>query len=259
MTPRQRLLAVPAASRFIGASLLQLDYTAETVGKQGRLWNYSLSPCSCPVDHAARDFRSRVTGGLGVDIIRIAMNYHASPKNIPNPETIRPNRHMCAPLLHHQGRQIARMSRMNEASGIIVAACLRKVRADAAVSLMDVKAEKAGFTVLRQVGYVSLHQYAAGVLIKPNLAVDIRCVRSASDVSHRIRASEVSIHEITSLQHMSEGKALYQKTGVFMIRVLHLSAYKKEHFLFRKCSFGRGRRIRSICYAKTGVKGGKIE
>lgn len=129
-----------------------------------------------------------------MEIIRIAMNYHASPKNIPNPETIRSNRHICAPLLHHQGRQIARMSRMVVARGIIMAACLRKVRADAAVSLMDVKAEKAGFTVLRQVDYVSLHQYAAGVLIKPNLAVDIRCARSASDVSHRIRASEVSLH-----------------------------------------------------------------
>ena len=198
------------------------------------LGKYSISVYLSSADQAACNLCAGVAGRLCVKIIRIAVDHYASPKDIPNPEPIRSHRHMGVAVQHQQRRQIARMPGMAEAVGIIVAARLRKARAGAAVSIMNVKAEEAGFTVLRQAGNVGLHQHAARFLIKPNLAVDIRRVRSASHVSHRIRASEVLIHKITSLQRMPEGEGLCQKMDGHGALVMCIYTNKNCHIIFAK-------------------------
>lgn len=173
-----------------------------------------------PANHTAGDLGSCVTGRLRVKIIRAAVDHHSSSKDILNPETTCSHSQMGTALLHHQGRQIACVFGMVDAIGIIVAACLRKACAGAAVSFMNVKSEETGFAVLRKTGYISHHQHAARFLIKPNLAVYIWCVRSASDISHCIRTAGVSKHKITSLQLMPECGGLF-KSEVRQV-VLHV-------------------------------------
>ena len=46
-------------------------------------------------NHAAADLLSRVSGGLGMEIIRIGMNHNGSAYDLPDPESVCEKLHMC--------------------------------------------------------------------------------------------------------------------------------------------------------------------
>lgn len=137
-----------------------------------------------------------------MEIIRIAVDDHRSSDDIAHTEAVCPYFQMSVALLHQQGRKITCVPGMIGLLRIVVAAGLRKSCTGAAVSFVDVEAEEACFAVLWKPGDISHHQHTAGFLIEPNLTIDIGCVRSASDKSHRARTAGVSNHGITSLQTM---------------------------------------------------------
>lgn len=153
-------------------------------------------------NHTTGDFCSCITGRLGVEIIRIAVNDHCPSDDIAYPEAVGSHFQMSVPLLHHQGWKIPGVPGMIGLTRIVMAASLQKSCTVAALSFMDMKAEEPCFTALRKPGYICHHQHTAGFLIEPNLTIDIGCVRSASDKSHCARTARVSNHEITSLQAM---------------------------------------------------------
>ncbi len=156
-------------------------------------------PNLSPAYYTAGDLGSCVSGRLRSEIIRIAVDDYGSANDVLHPETVCSHRHLSAALLHHQRRQITGVSGMGGGIRIIVVTRLRKACTGAAVPFMNVKTEEACFAVFRKTGYICLHPYTARFLIKPNLTIYIRRVRCAPDISHRIRATEASMHKITTL------------------------------------------------------------
>lgn len=128
------------------------------------------------------------------------MDDYCSAHDILHPETVCSHRHPGAALLHQKGRQITSVPGMGSAIGIIVVARLRKARSGAAVPFMNVKTEETCFTVFWKTGNIRFHAHTARFLIEPNLTIYIRRVRSAFDISHRIRAAGVRFQEVQRRQ-----------------------------------------------------------
>lgn len=173
-----------------------------------------LSEISFSADDTAGNFRSCIAGRLRTKMIRAIVNHHSSPDNILHTETICTHSQMRAAMVLQQRRQIARMFGMCRPLRMIVAAGIRKTCAGAASALMNVQGKETRFTVLRKSGDIRNHQNAPVLLIKPHLSGYTRCIRSALDLRHRVRADAITIHTITSRQFMrkTRGKCRNQRS-----------------------------------------------
>ena len=74
----------------------------------------------CPPDHAAGDFCARVACGLGMEIIRSAVDDHGPPDDIRHGKAVGQHRQIRPAVAKQQRRQVSRVPGMRFVVGVIM-------------------------------------------------------------------------------------------------------------------------------------------
>lgn len=119
-----------------------------------------------PADNAARDFFTGISGRLGTEIIRIAVNHNRPAYDILHPEPIRHHSHAGTAAASKQRGQIAGMFRMGHHCRIVVTAGTGKVLTGTVPAVMDMKTKKAGTAGIRKIVNPGYDQNLTGIWIK---------------------------------------------------------------------------------------------
>ena len=96
------------------------------------------------MDHAAGDLLTGISGRLGAEIVRLAMDDHGAADHIGHAEPVGQNGQKGAVAARKQGRQIACMRGMGTVLRIVVPAGLREILTRAGAAFMNVQGENTG-------------------------------------------------------------------------------------------------------------------
>ena len=74
-----------------------------------------------PVNDPAGEFDSGISGGLGAEIVRAAVDDYGAADDVPDSKTVSQNGQKSSPFTGQQGRKVSRMVWMRGRGRIVVA------------------------------------------------------------------------------------------------------------------------------------------
>ena len=108
-------------------------------------------------DYAAGDFRSGISGGLRVKIVRLRVDHNGFPENIADGKSVCQNRQFRSSVAGQQRRQVARMAWMVTLAGVKMSLRIGEALPAAVPALMDMEREKARFRFRQTADFGSDH------------------------------------------------------------------------------------------------------
>lgn len=169
---------------------------------------------SYSLNYAAGDFGAGVAGGLGMKVVRTAVDDHGAAHNVRKTKTVREYGQIGFTAVGQQRGEVTGMVRVRRTGRVIVALRGGKAIADAAATLVDMQGEKAAFVVSGESGNVGGHQHTLRRLEKVNCAGQGGGGRRAAKPGRSLGVLVGWIHYIiTSNQPMRERAAAEQSVA----------------------------------------------
>ena len=124
----------------------------------------------CRLNDPAGDFGPRVARGLGVKVVRAAMDDHRAPDHVLKAKPVGEHRQIGLAAAGQQRRQISGMIRVGQTGGIVMAERDREAIPGTTDSFVDVQGEKPAGIVPGQPGNMGGDQNALGHLAELDCA-----------------------------------------------------------------------------------------